>query len=244
MTPHELKARTEQIRWFHTIDLGNGVVTRGVDNTPRKLAEIRMPNDLSGQSVLDIGAWDGFFSFEAERRGATRVLAVDSYCWSGAGWGTQAGFNLAREVFHSRVEDRRMEVLELSPDAIGTFDLVLFLGVLYHLRHPLLALEKVAAVTRGQLILETEVDLIHVRAPAMAFYPGTELNGDPTNWWAPNPRALCDMIRVAGFSRVEVVRPPRPGWVRILRSLREWARDGKRPWQEWSRDRMVVHAWK
>ena len=74
----------------------NGVVTKGVDNTAFRLARHRLPGSLAGQSVLDIGAWDGFFSFEAERRGASRVVAADHYSWHGRGWGSKAGFELAR----------------------------------------------------------------------------------------------------------------------------------------------------
>lgn len=168
-----LRAEVEQIRWWHPIDLGGGLVTPGIDVTPARLAEIRMPENLSGLSVLDIGAWDGFFSFEAERRGARRVLATDSFCWDGGGWGTKKGFELARRTLGSRVEDKTIEVLDLSPDTVGVFDLVLFLGVLYHMKHPLFALERVASVTAGQLIMQTQVDMLAVSRPALAFYRET-----------------------------------------------------------------------
>ena len=131
--------------------------------------------------MLDIGAWDGFFSFEAERRGAARVVAADYYAWHGIGWGThqgKAGFTLARECLASRVEDLDIDVMDLSPERVGTFDVVLFLGVLYHLRHPLLALERIASVTRELLIVETAVDMVGVRRPAVAFYPERELGDD------------------------------------------------------------------
>jgi len=96
--------------------------------------------------------------------------------------------------------------MDLSPAAVGgQFDVVLFLGVLYHMRHPLLALEKVASVTRERLILSTAVDLIDVDRPAAAFYPGTELNGDQTNWWGPNPACVTAMLHDVGFHRVEQV---------------------------------------
>jgi tRNA (mo5U34)-methyltransferase len=79
--------------------------------------------------------------------------------------------------------------------------------VLYHLRHPLLALERVASVTGDLLILETEVDLALGGRPAMAFYPGEELREDWTNWWGPNPAAVTAMLRAVGFSEVQVVSP-------------------------------------
>jgi len=170
-----------------------------------RLAEIQMPADLTGKSVLDIGAWDGFFSFEAERRGARRVLATDSFCWDGGGWGTKEGFNLARWALGSRVEDKWMQVLDLSPETVGIFDIVLFLGILYHMKHPLLALERVASVTRQQLIMQTQVDLLGIDRPAIAFYPGGELNGDPTNWAGPNPAAVVAMLKTVGFTRVDII---------------------------------------
>jgi tRNA (mo5U34)-methyltransferase len=244
METDDIRRGMAGIEWFHTIDLGHGIVTQGVDNTPRKLADIGMPDDLSGKTVLDIGAWDGFFSFEAERRGAERVLATDSFCWSGEAWGSKNGFELARRALDSRVEDRLIDVMDISPEAVGVFDLVLFLGVLYHLRHPLLALEKVAAVTAGCLVLETEVDLVGDRRPAMAFYPGTELNEDPTNWWAPNPPALVGMLKDVGFSRVEVVSAPKPLPYRIGRAVKQLLREGRNPFAQYNRDRIVVHAWK
>ena len=205
MDSEQIRAAIAGITWYHTIDLGSGVITPGVDNTIDRIAMIGLPQDLRGLSVLDIGAWDGAFSFEAERRGASRIVAVDSFCWSGEGWGTRDGFDCARRVLNSKVEDREIEVLDLSPESVGVFDLVLFLGVLYHMKHPLLTLERVASVCRGQLILWTQIDLASVDRPAMAFYPGTELNNDPTNWWGPNPAAVNAMLTTAGFSRAETV---------------------------------------
>lgn len=245
MLPAEIKSRVAQLRWHHRIDLGHGIVTPGSDDSPGKLARLRLPASLAGKSVLDIGAWDGFFSFAAEQRGAARVLATDSYCWNGSHeWGSRRGFDLAREALGSRVEDKLIDVLELSPESVGTFDVVLFLGVLYHMKHPLLALERVAGVTRELLVLETVVDMLDCRRPALAFYPGHEFGQDATNWYGPNPAALAGMLKTAGFSRVEIVAGLRPGWFR-------WA---KAAWLTWRRgfqfrsmartDRIVVHAWK
>ena len=88
---NNLRSRAEALRWYHTIDLGEGVVTKGVDDTPQRLARLDFPASLAGRTVLDIGAWDGFFSFEAERRGAARVVAADFYSWHGVGWSTKQG---------------------------------------------------------------------------------------------------------------------------------------------------------
>src|ERR1051326_1573020 len=93
MSPEELKQKVAAIQWWHRIDLGNGIITPGRDQTQDRLPGLGIPEDLRGLSVLDIGAWDGFFSFEAERRGAKRVLATDHFCWSGPGWGTKDGFD-------------------------------------------------------------------------------------------------------------------------------------------------------
>jgi SAM-dependent methyltransferase len=149
VTGIDLQSRVSAIRWYHTIDLGGGVVTRGVDDSPMRLARARLPESLHGLTVLDIGAWDGFFSFECERRGAARVVAADHFSWHGSGWGTKAGFLLAREALGSRVEDLDIDVMDLTPERVGTFDVVLFLGVLYHLRHPFLALEQVVRDARS-----------------------------------------------------------------------------------------------
>src|SRR3954469_14991055 len=133
----------EAIRWYHAIELRPGLRTPGLDDPRERLGMLRVPDDLSGRDVLDVGAWDGFFSFEAERRGARRVVAADSFAWNGANWSTKEGFELAREALGSRVEDADVDVMDLDPLALGTFDLVLCLGVLYHLRDPLGGLERV-----------------------------------------------------------------------------------------------------
>ena len=202
----ELRAAVDGISWFHRIDLGEGIVTPGLDVTAAKIARIELPDDLSGCEVLDIGAWDGAFSFEAERRGAKRVLATDSFIWRGEGWGSKAGFELARRALGSAVEDHEVDVMDLDPSAIGTFDVVMFLGVLYHLRHPLLGLERVASVTKpgGLVIVETHVDLLQLDRPAIALYPSSELGGDGTNWCGPNVPGLLALLEMAGFASAHV----------------------------------------
>jgi tRNA (mo5U34)-methyltransferase len=244
MDAESLRGKATAIRWYHTIDLGNGVTTSGVDNTAHRLQRIDLP-DLKGRSVLDVGAWDGFFSFEAERRGAARVVASDFYSWRGVGWGTsngKAGFELAREALNSRVEDIEIDVMDLSPATVGVFDVVLFLGVLYHLPHPLLALERLASVTRELIIVETVVDMVGFNRPAMAFYPGRELSDDPTNWWAPNPPAVEAMLRTVGFDEVKMVTPlPGLPW-RAARAAFHQLSGRNRLAEAFRQDRAAFHA--
>ena len=112
-----------------------GIVRRRFE---RRLRLIRIPEDLTGLSVLDIGAWHGYFSFECERRGAERVLAIDNYAWNRFGMDE---FLSARDRLKSKVEHRKGDVHDLDERDVGQFDLVLMLGVFYHLRNPLAALE-------------------------------------------------------------------------------------------------------
>jgi tRNA (mo5U34)-methyltransferase len=199
-TDAELREAIRGYDWYHSIELRPGIITPGRAAERNVLPLLGIPADLSGMTVLDIGCWDGFFSFECERRGAKRVVATD--VWETLG---RDAFDFARAELGSAVEPVQASVYDL-PDVLGErFDLVLFLGVLYHLKHPLLALEKVAEVTApgGLAIIDSAVDAETLMGrPLMAFYPGDELNGDPTNWWTPNVSALASMLGVSGFGDV------------------------------------------
>ena len=244
MDRDDLQSRAAALRWYHSIDLGHGILTPGVDDTPYRLERLDLPTSLSGKSVLDIGAWDGFFSFEAERRGASRVVAADYYSWHGGGWGTKDGFELARQALGSRVEDVDIDVMDLSPERVGTFDVVLFLGVLYHLRHPLLALERICSVTRELLVVETVVDMVGIGRPAAAFYPESELNNDPTNWWGLNAAAVHGLLRAAGFARVRTVTPDRSPIFRGARAVYHRLRGRNTLAAAFRQDRAVFHAFR
>lgn len=194
----------DKINWFHQIEFPDGTTTPGIDRSRQKLARLKLP-DLRGKTFLDIGAWDGFFSFEAERRGASRVLAVDSFVWEGGVPGySKAGFLYARDRLSSGVEDLHIDAFELCPEAIGLWDIVLLSGVLYHVRHPWLLLQKAASVTRELLIIETVTSLRFWPLPAISLY-GSGFRGDRTNFCAPNVPALKVMLRDCGFQKVEVV---------------------------------------
>ena len=215
--------------WWHSVDLGSGIVTPGQKSAQLLAAELEnlRLGDLRGKSVLDVGAWDGYFSFAAERLGADLVLALDHYVWRSqlsehgvpgncplAPAGElpgRAGFDVAHRALNSRVLPVVADVATADLRGLGHFDVVLFLGVLYHLENPLSVLRKLRALTRGVLVLETEAVLLpgYEQTGICEFHEGAELNNDATNWWSPNARAVEGMCRAAGFADVTtIVGPP------------------------------------
>jgi len=182
--------------WFHSIDLPDGRVIPGVVSMDALRARINrypIPRDLGGKRVLDVGAATGWNSFELERRGA-EVVAVDCV--------DLQEFHTARELLASRVDYRILDVDELSPDSLGHFDYVLFFGVLYHLRHPLLGLEKICALTRDTAFVESFVT--DGDSCSLEFYETDELGGQLDNWCGPTTKCLAALCRSAGFARVQL----------------------------------------
>jgi tRNA (mo5U34)-methyltransferase len=241
-----LKALVDGYMWHHQIDLGRGVITPGKDHSALKLRELQLPS-LEGKSVLDVGAWDGYFSFAAERLGASRVVALDSVIWHNI---SKEPFEIARKALGSNVEDVELEVLEINPEAVGKFDVVLFMGVLYHMRDPLAALEAVASVTSDLLVVETLVDMTYSRRPAAAFYPGTYFGGDYSNWWGPNAPAAIGMIEEFGFKDVKAINKP-GAFVHLYRTTRNLltvgysrmtSKLGNLPLGYATTDRLIIHA--
>jgi tRNA (mo5U34)-methyltransferase len=207
-----LAERVRRLPWYHQIDLGDGLITPGriPIGTLRAQAEIYFRDGVSGKSVIDIGCWDGYNSFEAEARGARRVLATDHEAWGPGSGGSPQSFELAREALGSRVESMDLRVDEVVPERVGKFDVVLFLGVLYHLRNPFLGLERAASVCTQTLVVETHLDAWFNWRPAMIFYPGSTLNNDPTNWWGPNKACVREMLRDLGFKAQFARHPTSP----------------------------------
>jgi tRNA (mo5U34)-methyltransferase len=222
MTAAALQQRIDAIKWCHPLDLG-GIHTRPQWHVRRRFARrlkfLQIPEDLTGKSVLDIGAWDGFFSFECERRGASRVLAVDTFAWDHYG---KDGFLLAHEMLSSNVEHRRLAAEEIDVATLGTFDLVLFLGVFYHLRSPISVLERLRGVTAGTLICETHalVPAFHENYPLVSFFPGDGLEaGLPYEFCSlPTMESLKQMLRAAGFASVDVKHTPSMRWLKKIKA--------------------------
>jgi len=233
--------------WWHSIDLGDGVVTPGHKH-PELIAgewdDLELPI-LRGKALLDIGAWDGYFSFTAERSGAERVVAVDDWVWalrrdgfgdavrrareSGRGvlrlreleeiWDREglpgkAGFDVCHRHLSSGVESIVANYMDLDPAEVGTFDVVLYLGVLYHEPNPLASMECVRALTRGVAVVETSALFVpgFEHLSLAEFYPNDELSGDITNWWSPNATAARGMAEAAGFSRTRITKSHPPEW--------------------------------
>jgi tRNA (mo5U34)-methyltransferase len=191
--------------WWHSFELRDGTLIQGVCDLPglkNRIAQFPIPEDLRGKRVLDIGTWDGWFSFEMERRGAD-VVAID--CWD------NPRFREMHARLDSRVRYLQMDVYELEPKTIGRFDIVLFMGVLYHLKHPLLALERVCSVTSDLAAVDSFVLQEKHRPganvehrPIMEFYETDEFGGQTDNWAGPSLLCLTAFCRTAGFARVEV----------------------------------------
>jgi tRNA (mo5U34)-methyltransferase len=217
-----LQRRIDAITWCHPLNLG-GIETRPQWHVrrrfERRLKFLQIPGDLTGKSVLDIGAWDGFFSFECERRGAKRVLAIDTFAWDNYG---KDGFLLAHETLNSRVEHQRCAAEDIDVATLGTFDIVLFLGVFYHLRSPISVLERLRGVTAGTLICETHalVPAVHEKYPLVSFFPGDGLEaGLPYEFCSlPTIEALKQMLRAAGFIHVDVKHTPSMRWLKKVKA--------------------------
>lgn len=207
------EAIAAQDKWHHRIEVAPGVWTPGLQDTQTVLSQIGMPDDLTGMRVLDIGARDGFFTFESERRGAREVIALDNEPPH------RTGFSIAARLLGSKATYVTENVYSLNPEEYGSFDVVLFLGVIYHLRHPLLALDRIYDVCEPDATLLVETHMIdegfvdaagnwHRLAdfhpdlpvfPLVQYYPADTLGSDPTSQWAPSRTALAGWLRGAGF---------------------------------------------
>jgi tRNA (mo5U34)-methyltransferase len=190
--------------WWHSFELPDGRVIEGVvslQSLKDRLWPFQLPSDLRGKRVLDIGTWDGWYAFEMERRGAD-VVAIDKW--------DNPRFHEIHAIYRSRVDYRVINLYDVTPERIGRFDIVLFMGVLYHLKHPLLALEKVCGLTRELACVDSFVLREHIlpgcnveTRAVLEFYETDEMGGQEDNWCGPSLPCLIAMCRTAGFARAE-----------------------------------------
>ena len=208
----ELLERAKTHRWYHTMELAPGEWTDGWFDLRPSVHHYGLPEDLSGKRALEIGPWDGFWSFEMERRGA-EVVAIDIDDERELDWPPRfrprespdeprgEGFALAKEILGSKAERVVCNVYDAKPENLGTFDLVFCGSVLIHLRDQLLALQRIADLCTGMFIsaeiYDRTLDLIPF--PVARF----EAYRKQVEFWRPSTRTWRRMIWAAGFDRVE-----------------------------------------
>lgn len=215
MSTRTLAERVAEFDWYHTQDLGDGVVTPGMFDHRDVVDKYLLPTDLTGMRCLDVGTMDGFWAFEMERRGAAEVVATDIEDPDELDWPPaerarvepvldatkQTRFELVHEAFGSRVERRLTSVYRLDPDELGQFDLVYCGDLLTHLKDPVTAVERMYGVCRGSTILCNPI----TRFPLGRGRPLAEFDGiDNFQWWALSEAAIERIMRAVGFQRVDV----------------------------------------
>ncbi len=223
MTPDEIRAGVQALEpWFHQIDLGHGILTktRSTGTEPPdhphgtwQIIRHCLPEDLSGKSVLDVGCNAGFYAIEAKRRNAGRVLGIDAQ----RRHIRQARF--AARALGLEIEYQRMSVYDLSAHRTGKFDITMALGLIYHCKHPILALERLFQVTGELMILESAVyparrlfesfddsSGIGRRLHALAYVENDPASREAVyNWFIPTVDCLQAMLRDTGFANIEVI---------------------------------------
>jgi tRNA (mo5U34)-methyltransferase len=202
--------------WYHTLELPGGVVTPGWFDLRPVAGRMPWP-DVRGKRCLDVGTYDGFLAFELERRGATEVLATDiadheQWDWPPrlrargpaalaaiAGPAKGQGFAVAAQALGSRVRREQISVYDLSPERIGTFDVVVCGSLLLHLRDPLRALAAIHSVCAGAFlsaeVIELDLTLLHRRRPVFELDGTSEL----CTWWRPTAAGHRRMLEASGF---------------------------------------------
>ena len=211
-----LRLAVEEHRfWYHVLELAPGIVTPGWFDL-RPIADSLPWPDVRGKRCLDVGTYDGFLAFELERRDAAEVVGTDISDPSGwdlpaprrrhaeqvialmAGEKTGGGFEIARRALGSSVERLEISIYDLSPEEVGTFDVVVCGSLLLHLRDPVRGLEAIRSVCSGRFLssetIRPGLGLLHRRRP-LAELRG----GEKGQWWIPNVAGHRRMLTAAGF---------------------------------------------
>jgi tRNA (mo5U34)-methyltransferase len=233
----DLRSEVERYPWYHSIDLGNGVVTPGMFDHKPILDRYPLPDDLSGLRCLDVATMDGFWAFEMERRGAASVTALDLEDPNALDWPYSLRghdksldetkgerFELVRNALGSSVERVLMSAYDLSPD-LGTFDFVFCGDLLLHLKDPITPVENIRSVCTGSAVIVNVIKKFRFQDKR----PLAELDGiENFEWWVTNLEGLVRIVKAAGFSRVEPSEtfelPFRSGgeWKGLRGAVRAW----------------------
>ena len=214
MADASLAEQVERYSWYHTLDLGNGVVTKGMFDHRPVLDRYLIPDDLSGMRCLDVGTMDGFWAFEMERRGAAEVVAADLADPAQLDWPPlwrpedertmdvtkEDRFGVAHRALGSKVQRVERSVYELDSD-LGQFDLVFCGDLLVHLQSPVRAVQRIHSVTRGSAIICNPIVKIRFGlGRPLARFDGI----DEFQWWLLSEPAMERIMRAVGFKQVEV----------------------------------------
>ncbi len=234
MNTEEILRLLNSREWFHAYEIAPGIITPGKIKVNAKYALdfFGVPEDLTGKSALDIGAWDGPYSFELEHRGAS-VVALDIQDPD------RTGFNIAKKIKNSSVNYLKCSVYDLPDDFDEKFDLVLFLGVYYHLKHPLLAFERIwqSLNQQGMIYFEGAIldfaynidafwakrrklldQLISI---PMAYFTSGEFASDASNWYVPTKICLQEWLKATGYQDVKIAEPLNKEYSRAAGSARK-----------------------
>lgn len=189
----DITREIDAVYWWHHINLGNGIITPGHqgddDINERYLSMLQLP-DLTGKTVLDIGCSDGFYSFECEKRGAAKVIAVDDPKINAS-----RGFHVAKNILRSQVEFIPINLFDINPKEFGKFDIVLALGLIYHLKSFYIGLEIIKELTKELVIIQSRIDrgndlIVNVTVP---------LNKHDHITWIPSLPTLSLVMEDIGF---------------------------------------------
>lgn len=234
--------------WYHKIEVPGDITTPGW--APIDKNAYKIPIDLTGKRILDVGAWDGFWSFEALKRGAKEVVAIDDFSdflgsLDNSDRRAWENFDFCKNTLgYSDEQCKRYDisVYDVTEELLGKFDIVFFFGVLYHLRHPLLALDKVSALCNEEIFVESAI--LNDYSPykgglghgynesnqiVAEFYSGNQYGGNDTNWWVPTLHCMGHMVISSGFEKVDAWKlddkpesiPYCRGFVHGIKSLKE-----------------------
>ena len=203
--------------WYHQIELAPDIITPGSHPSRQELARldsIGLPQDCRGLRVLDIGSRDGFFSFEMERRGA-EVVAADYANPKGT------GFRIAAEILGSPLTCQVRNVYNIRPETDGLFDVVLFLGLLYHLRNPMLAIDQIRSVLKPSGLffvtthLASDAKVRDLDLPVWQFLPRDSFAADGTNKWIPNLPGLTQALEESSLKVLDALVPPQSSFAYV-----------------------------
>jgi tRNA (mo5U34)-methyltransferase len=206
----DIKNQINDYIWIHTIDLGHGVVTPGRWPSEQKLHLMKALDvvDLRGKKVLDVGCLDGLFTFEAERRGASEITAIDLVTQVYPPRDTS--FQVAHRILESKASYHPdLSVFDIGRLGIHDFDVVLYFGVYYHLRDPLLAFARLHQVMKegALMVIEGEV-LVNVETPLAHYFYKKPYVHDRSNWWVPSIPCLREWVESSFFEIVAELPAP------------------------------------